>query len=117
MLDEKLRQEWLLRFENNVSLKFAPDFICDDKELVLFRVNQDGLELKYASESLQGDKEVVFAAINQNRLALQYVSYELQLEIIEKGLDVLNSTFGEECVKAYNEIVGNQDTEKVFTKK
>ena len=52
--------------------------MCNDKEVILEAVKQEGMALKYASEELKNDKEFISEVIKQNGSALNYISKELR---------------------------------------
>lgn len=54
------------------ALECFPDYMRNDKELVLKAVRNRGGALQYASDRLKKDKEVVLAAIKQNKYACNY---------------------------------------------
>ena len=51
---------------------------CNDKEVVLAAVTQDGNALRYADESLKNNKEIVLAAVMQDGAALWNASSSLK---------------------------------------
>ena len=59
-------------------LSKASDELCNDKEVVLAAVANDGNALKYASEELKNNKGIVLAAVKNNGFALLYASKELK---------------------------------------
>ena len=59
-------------------IKLASQAIRSDKDIVLLRLKENGLDLDYVSETLKRDKEVVMTAIYQSGFSLYYASPELQ---------------------------------------
>jgi len=58
-------------------LRYVPQELQNDKEIVIAAVKQNGWALQFASPTLQDDKEVVKAAITQCCFAFQYASSRL----------------------------------------
>ena len=63
---------------NSSILRYGPEVLKKDKEVILTAVKQNGLSLFFANQELKNDKEVVLTAIEQNGLALQHASEELK---------------------------------------
>ena len=73
------RELWMEFIQSHKgSLKYAPDYIRSDREVVLAAVRRRGCELDYAPGQLKKDREVVLAAVGQKGLALEHASEELQ---------------------------------------
>lgn len=51
---------------------------CNNKEIILSAVKENGKLLEYASPELQNDKEVVIEALKQDAEALEFASEELK---------------------------------------
>ena len=51
--------------------------MCNDREVVLAAVRQNGTALQFASEELRKDKEIALEAVKQDDSALKYISNEL----------------------------------------
>ena len=61
-----------------------------EKQRLLERVAQDGLDLYYAAAELKADKEIVATAVAQNGYALQYAAVELERDPMLLQLHALN---------------------------
>lgn len=59
-------------------LEHCPNFMQDDKDIVLPAVKRNGYALKYASVELKNDKEVVLEAVRDNGMALWFAGEEIQ---------------------------------------
>lgn len=60
------------------ALKHASGRLRGDREIVLAAVQNCGYALQYASEGLRGDREVVLAAVKTDGVALEYASEDLR---------------------------------------
>jgi len=60
------------------ALKYLPEEVRNNKEIVLVAVSNNWRALEYASEQLKNDRDVVLKAVRASGLALQYASEELR---------------------------------------
>ena len=72
-------------FKNRLAvLRYAPEQLKVDEELVAHAVSQNGLELEHAGEYLKTRYEIIKKAVNQNGLALQFADEKSKADWITK---------------------------------
>ncbi len=64
--------------QNGLNLRLLDEIWRGDKEVVLVAVRQNGLALEYPSPALKKDREVVLAAVRENGLALEFADSSLK---------------------------------------
>ena len=82
--------------ENGYELRFAPDHLREDREVVTTAVAENGYALEHAADNLRGDREVVMTAVAKNGYALADATEELRgdKEIMEAALARASATIG-----------------------
>ncbi len=87
----------------------------NDKDFVMQKVKEDGINLEYASEELRNDRELVLTAVSQDVgiFVLRYVSEELRndREIVLKAIDSSEYAFLSDATSEYPD-----DTSKYISK-
>jgi hypothetical protein len=76
-------------------LRWAPEPVRGDADIVLAAVAQNGMALRSATTELQGYSQIVHAAVAQDARALQFATAELQSQSMLRQLQALNP-----CVSA-----------------
>ena len=81
---EASRQEVLEELAvRGTNLRFFPEPLRADKEVVLTAVRQYGLAVQHASHDLLADKEIALAAVQQDGNALEYLTaFQSDLEVV-----------------------------------
>ena len=81
---EVSRQEVLEELAvRGTNLRFFPEPLRADKEVVLTAVRQYGLAVQHASHDLLADKEIALAAVQQDGNALEYLpAFQSDLEVV-----------------------------------
>ena len=82
-------------------LKYASEYLKNDKDVVLEAVKQNCSSLIYASDELRNDKDVVLEAVNEDGCSIQYVSDEiyslfLNCKSVDEIINVLESEIKKE---------------------
>ena len=62
----------------NYNFREAPDWVKNNRDLVLLAVGRDWNNLKYAAEEFKDDEEIVRLAISKNAYAVQFASKPLR---------------------------------------
>ncbi len=52
----------------------------DDKEIVKYALEQDGLSLRYAGDQIKKDKDIIMIALRQNPNAFQFIADSLKID-------------------------------------
>ena len=64
-------------------LRFFPEHLRADKEVVLTAVRQYGLAVQHASQDLRADKDIALAAVQQDGNALEFLpAFQSDLEVV-----------------------------------
>jgi len=90
----KEKDRWIERIIRGESmLRFAPEDIRADMDVIRTLVAGDGMNLRYASETLKDNDDIVRAAIEQNGQALAHASDRLKnnMDIVRAAIS--NSAF------------------------
>lgn len=114
MLSEDVRKEWTRKLEWGWSLSSAPEDVCDDRELVMIAVKNNGRNIEFASKRLQEDIDVVEAAITQDAMALYSVDKDLQEKIIDVGTKLCRMVLLYSYSISYLSDDGFRDVSKYF---
>lgn len=67
-----------------------PDHIKHDKTVVLLMMKVNGLMLKYIPEQLKSDLDIVYAAVTQNESSIHYASQNIinSVSLMNSGVDI-----------------------------
>lgn len=96
LVDCSEKASWLASVERDgMVLRWAPEPVKGDADIVLAAVAQSGMALRSATTELQGDSEIVIAAVAQDARALQFATAELQSQSMLRQLQTLGP-----CVSA-----------------
>ena len=93
--------------DNGHALRYAPEELRGDREVVIKAVSQNGRALQHATEELRGDGEVVMKAVSQDGVALFYAAEELRgdREVVMKAV----SQYGGALRYATEELRGDRE--------
>lgn len=67
------------------ALAYAPEALCDDRDIVMAAVTKNGLALRYASKALRADRETVMVSVKQDGLAFDFASKALKADIVVRA--------------------------------
>lgn len=75
---QELRQKWLkVVAKNGLALRYAPECVKADLDVVLEALREDGRALPHVAEKLKLEQQVVLTALRQNLTAWRYANEQV----------------------------------------